>query len=291
MRDEEGCFPVAWMCRKLEVSRSSFYEWKQGLGVLNSYELRRQELAVDVREIFNQQRGRAGARGITAELQRRGYRVSVKLVGRVMRENGLEAIQPRAWKRTTICDANAECVVLDLVGQDFNPEHYEPGEVLVGDITYLKTPQGWLYLATVIDLATRKVVGWHIADHMRTSLITTALDMARGNGAQPGCVFHSDRGSQYTSQEFAQYCEDNFVYQSMGRVATCYDNAVAESFFSTLKVEFYYQQAHSGGIATIHEVGEWIRFYNQIRFHASLGYQPPVQAWVTRQTQNQALAA
>lgn len=259
--------------------------------MLNSYELRRRELAVEVVEIFNQQRGRVGARGVTAELRRRGHSVSVKLVARVMRENGLEAIQPRAWKRSTVRDENADRLMLDLVGQDFEVSHYEPGEVLVGDITYLKTPKGWLYLATVIDLATRMVLGWHIADNMRTPLITAALEMALGNGARPGCVFHSDRGCQYTSKEFAAFCEDNFVYQSMGRVATCYDNAVAESFFATLKVEFYYQQAHNGGIATIHEIGEWIRFYNHTRFHAALNYQPPAQAWAKRQTENQALAA
>ncbi len=279
------------MCRKLGVARSSYYEWKRNKGVLNSYEIRRAELAGEVCSIFAQQRARAGARGITAELRRRGHHISVKLVAKVMAENALVAIQPRAYKRTTVRDEGANTVVMDLVEQDFDSSHYEPGEVLVGDITYLKTANGWLYLATVIDLATRMVLGWQISDHMRTSLVTGALTMALGNGAQPGCVFHSDRGSQYTSKEFDKFCEDNFVYQSKGRIATCYDNAVAESFFATLKVEFYYQKQHYGGIATKHEIGEWIRFYNQTRFHAALGYLPPAQAWADKVTANQALTA
>lgn len=279
------------MCRKLEVARSSYYEWKRGRGVLNSYARRRADLAGVVHEIFQAQRGRAGARGITAEIRRRGHQVSVKLVARVMKDSGVRAVQPCAYKRTTVRGEGADELVLDLVEQDFSSASCQPGEVVVGDITYLETSMGWLYLATVIDLATRMVLGWQIGDHMRTPLVTGALAVALGNGALPGCVFHSDRGSQYTSRQFAQFCENNFVYQSMGRVATCYDNAVAESFFATLKVEFYYQKPHCGGIAAKHDVGEWISFYNQTRFHSTLGYITPAQAWTDRMTANHALAA
>lgn len=279
------------MCRKLQVRRSSYYHWKNTCGHVNSYAQRRAALANEVKEIFIEQRSRAGARGITAEMRRRGHSVSVKLVSRIMRENNLVAIQPRAYKKTTIRGENPNEYVLDLVEQDFAPSHYEPGEVLVGDITYLKTPSGWLYLATVIDLATRKVLGWHTANHMRTSLVTTALEMALGNGALPGCVFHSDRGAQYTSKEFDTFCENNFVYQSKGRVATCYDNAVAESFFASLKVEFYYQHAHHGGLGTTHEIAQWITFYNTTRFHSAINYLPPAREWERRRVQQHTLAA
>ena len=282
MASEEGNFTVAWMCRHLGVSRSSYYHWKKHHDRVNSYAQRRADLADVVREIFLEQRQRAGARGIAAELRRRGIDASVKLVGRIMRENDLVAIQPHAYKRTTVRDPNADELVLDLVEQDFDPAHYEPGEVLVGDITYLKTHTGWLYLATVIDLATRKVLGWHVDKHMKTSLVTSALAMALGNGAVPGCVFHSDRGTQYTSGEFAQFCEANFVYQSKGRVATCYDNAVAESFFASLKVEFYYHDHHPGGTITKNAIAQWITFYNTTRFHSAIGYRPPQHEWARR---------
>lgn len=165
-----------------------------------------------------------------------------------MKDNGVRAVQPRAYKRTTVRGEGADELVWDLVEQDFSAASCQPGEGVVGDITYLKTSTGWLYLATVIDLATRMVLGWQIGDHMRTPRVTGALAMALGNGALPGCVFHSDRSSQYTSRQFAQFCENNVVYQSIGRVATCDDNTVAESFFATLTVEFYYQKPHYGGI-------------------------------------------
>lgn len=258
---------------------------------MNSYAKRRAQLCEVVREIFVEQRQRAGARGITAEMRRRGLSVSVKLVSRIMRENNLVAIQPRAYKRTTVRDSNADALVLDLMGQDFDPMNYEPGEVLVGDITYLKTSGGWLYLATVIDLATRKVLGWHVDQHMKTSLVTTALAMALGNGAVPGCVFHSDRGAQYTSSEFAQFCEDNYAYQSKGRIATCYDNAVAESFFASLKVEYYYHDSHPGGTITKNAIAQWITFYNNTRFHSAIGYQPPQHEWNRRNALRHTLVA
>ena len=150
-------------------------------------------------------------------------------------------VQKKAYKKTTIRDRGGQTYP-DLLGRDFAPASHAAGTVLVGDITYLKTGQGWLYLATVIDLSTRMVIGWQMADNMRTPLIIDALEMARERvGLGPDTIFHSDHGSQYTSGEFAKYCKKHGFLQSMGETGVCWDNAVAESFFSTLKNEMYHQ--------------------------------------------------
>jgi transposase InsO family protein len=152
---------------------------------------------------------------VAAALNREGHPVSVGLVAELMRELGLRACQPRAYKRTTVADEQP-VTSPDRIERDFQAS--APGQRLVGDITYLKTGQGWLYLATVIDLATRMVVGWQLADHLRTSLVIDALAMATTGGHAPaGAVFHSDRGCQYTSAEFHQFCANNGLLPSVGR--------------------------------------------------------------------------
>lgn len=189
----------------------------------------------------------------------------LKIVGR----------QPRAFKRTTIPAADAK-VRKDFLGRRFTPP--VPTTCLVGDITYLKTGEGWLYLATVIDLTTRMVVGWATADHMRTGLVIEALTMAWAAGyVAGGATFHSDKGAQYTSQEFAEVARLMDVRLSAGRTGSAYDNAVAESFFASLKKERWYRQAvpATRGRARL-EVADYIEvFYNRSRLHSTLGYQTP----------------
>src|SRR5262245_29447373 len=183
---------IAWMCRLLGVPRSSFYAWRNRAETATA--ARRRELAAHVRRVFDAGRGAYGCRRVAAQLNRDGHPCSVGLVADLMRELGLRACQPRAYKRTTV-PREQPVASPDLIGRDFTAE--QPGQRLVGDITYLKTGEGWLYLATVIDLATRMVTGWQLADHMRTSLVTDALAMAISHGhAQPGAIFHSDRGCQ-----------------------------------------------------------------------------------------------
>jgi transposase InsO family protein len=158
-----------------------------------------------------------------------------------MRELGLRACQPRACKRTTV-PGEQPVISPDLIGRDFTAA--APGTRLVGDISYLRTGEGWLYLATVIDLATKMVAGWQLAGHMCTSLVTDALDMAITHGhAQPGAIFHSDKGAQYTSAEFGRFCAAHGIRTSTGRTGVCWDNAAAESFFGALKNEMYYRQS------------------------------------------------
>jgi putative transposase len=189
---EKANYQIAWMCRLLRVPRSSCCAWRGKAETATA--ARRRELAVQVRRVFGEGRGAYGCRRVAAQLNRDGHRCSVGLVADLMRELGLRACQPRAYKRTTV-PGEQPVSSPDLIGRDFTAA--VPGQRLVGDITYVKTGEGWLYLATVIDLSSRKVAGWALADHMRTSLVTGALDMAITHGhVQPGAIFHSDKGAQ-----------------------------------------------------------------------------------------------
>lgn len=275
------------MCHKLEVPRSSFYAWRDRVGKVTATQERRQILKIEIQRVFTSQRQTAGCRRIAAQLNEEGFPCSVGLVATLMGELDLTAVQKRAYKRTTVSDEQAQ-VFTDQVERDFAPDSHEPGEVLVGDITYLRTGQGWLYLATVIDLATRMVIGWQIADHMRASLVVDALTMARTQGgARVGAIFHSDHGTQYTSEECVEYCVKNGFVQSMGRTGVCWDNAAAESFFASLKNEMYYQQVFHTKTQARLAVAEYIEvFYNRQRRHSSLGYRTPAQAWNDYETAN-----
>jgi len=189
---EKANYKISWMCALLSVPRSSFYAWRNRAETATA--ARRRELAVLVTAVFEAGRGAYGCRRVTAQLNRDGHPCSVGLVADLMRELGLRACQPRAYKRTTV-PGEEPVTSPDLIGRDFTA--LAPGQRMVGDITYLRTGEGWLYLATVIDLATRMVTGWQLADHMRTSLITGALQMAVTHGhVQAGAIFHSDKGAQ-----------------------------------------------------------------------------------------------
>ena len=202
------------MCEQLGVARSSYYAWRDRTETPT--QARRRELAEQVNRVFDDSRATSGCRRVAAQLNREGIECSVGLVADLMRELGLKAVQPRGYKRTTI-PGEQPVDSPDLIGRNFTAGGV-PGERLVGDITYLRTGEGWLYLATVIDLATRMVVGWQLADHMRTSLVIDALRMGiDARLVAPGAIFHSDRGCQYTSREFAQFCTDNRVRTSVGR--------------------------------------------------------------------------
>lgn len=262
----------------LSVPRSTFYAWRTH--ALTATQARRVMLTGLIRELFDVHHGRSGCRRIAAELNRSGHPVSVGLVADLMRELGLAAVQPRAYKRTTV-PGEDDVAIPDLIGRDFDPASGDgPGSRLVGDITYLRTGQGWLYLATVIDLSTRMVIGWQLADHMRTSLITDALKMAIDSGrVQQNAIFHSDRGTQYTSGEFGRFCATNSIRRSMGRTGVCWDNSVAESFFATLKNEMYYLQSFATRTRARFRVAEYIEiYYNRKRLHSSLGYRTPYEA-------------
>jgi transposase InsO family protein len=279
---EKANYPIVWMCTLLEVPRSSFYAWRARVGAETATQARRRELAVQIERVFDEQRQTAGCRRIAAQLNAEGHRCSVGLVADLMRQLGLRAVQPRAYKTTTV-PGEEPVGVPDLLERDFTAA--EPGTRLVGDITYLRTGEGWLYLAVVLDLCTRMVVGWQIADHMRTSLVIDALQMARLHGhLRPGAIFHSDRGAQYSAGAFADHCRLIGVTRSMGRTGVCWDNAAAESFFSSLKNEMYHRYRFTTRARARFAVAEYIEvFYNRRRRHSSLSYRTPAQAFTDHQ--------
>ena len=272
---EKATYPIAMMCTLLGVARSTFYAWRDRADTATT--ARRRDLTGHVRRVFDASRGTYGCRRVTAALNRHGIACSVGLIADIMRELGLQACQPRAYKRTTV-PGEQPVSTPDLIGRDFTAP--TPGTRLVGDITYLRTGEGWLYLATVIDLATRMVVGWQTAPHMRTSLIIDALTMAKNHGrVSRNAVFHSDKGCQYTSTEFAKFCKQIRVRRSVGRTGVCWDNAAAESFFATLKNEMYYRQSFATRARARFAVAEYIEvFYNRQRLHSTLGYRTPAEA-------------
>jgi putative transposase len=203
-----------------------------------------------------------------------GHRLGLKRVWRLMRAAGLRGRHPKAWKRTTLA-GDRPVSAPDLIGRRFTAQ--QPDQKWCGDVTYVKTWDGWAYLATVIDLHSRRVVGWAVADHMRTSLVTDALEMAIKRRRPPaGVVFHSDRGATYTSGEFDAYCQRNSIRRSLGRTGICYDNAVAESFFATYKKELIHTRPWLDVKDLTARTEDWIEnYYNTTRRHSTLGYLTP----------------
>jgi putative transposase len=274
---EKATYPITSMCRWLKVSTSGFYDWLSSEE--SAREQRRAKVAVQVQAAFDLGRGCYGVRRVRGVLTHSTdpevATASEKLVRSVMAELGLKACQPRAYKTTTQPDPDGPVGPQDLVGRTFTAEL--PGTKLVGDITYIRTWQGWLYLATVIDCCTREVVGWSMADHMRASLVCDAITMAAARGGlQPKAIFHSDRGAQYTSAEFAAHLGAFNLRGSMGAVGQCWDNAMAESFFAALKNELVYRTVFSTRAKARQAVAEYIEvFYNRTRLHSGLGYRTP----------------
>ena len=263
------------MCALMKVARSTFYAWSNRAETPT--QARRRALAAEVAKEFDASRQTSGCRRIAAALNRRGIAASVGLVADLMRELGLAAVQPRAYERTTL-PGTAPTPAPDLIDRDFTAA--APGQRLVGDITYLRTGEGWLYLATVIDLATRMVVGWQLATHLRTTLVIDALQMAIDSGhVDRDAIFHSDRGTQYTSADFDAFTARHSIRRSLGRTGVCWDNAAAESFFAALKNEMYYRQSFPTRARARFAVAEYIEvFYNRRRLHSTLGYRTPFEA-------------
>jgi len=277
---------IMCMCRWLGVSKSGFYEWRTRP---DSATAKRQErLRLLIGKAFDDSDGTYGYRRITEQLARWGVAASAELVRRLMRALGLVACQPRPWRPSTTRQGAAGPVP-DLVNRDFAAA--APGEKMVGDITYIPTWEGWVYLATVIDCATRKVIGWAMDDNYRTPLITSAIEMAARNLLLPeGAVFHSDRGSNYTSSEFAAALTRLGIRQSVGRTGICYDNALAESFNAALKVERVHRTVYPTRKKAREDIARYIELrYNQRRLHSAIGYRTPQE--VLNEYLNRQLAA
>jgi putative transposase len=273
---QKAIYPVVLMCLWAAVSRSGFYDWCSR--ATSATVARRRELQVLTAAVFEDSDGTYGYRRVHAELARGQVVCSPELVRAVMRELGLYPCQPKPFRPTTTI-AGDTATVPDLVARDFTAD--APGTKLVGDITYLPTWRGWAYLATVIDCHTKACIGWAIADHMRTDLVVDALDMAARNyDLVEGCIFHSDRGTQYLSDQFAKHTAELGIRRSVGRTGICYDNALAESFNATLKVERVNRTQYPTLDHARRDIVQYIEFrYNRRRLHSALGYRPPQEAY------------
>ncbi|GLZ39333.1 transposase [Actinokineospora sp. NBRC 105648] len=271
--DSPTSLPVTRMCRLLGISRSGFYEWRTR--PTSATLVRRSGLSRLITSFFEASDGTYGYRRIHADLAAQGVRCGPELVRQVMRELGLRACQPRPWRFSLTADDGQVHDIPDLVRRDFTAE--APGRKAVGDITYIPTDEGWLYLATVIDCHTRAVTGWAMDDNYKTPLIDTAIRHAAGKGLlADNAIFHSDRGSNYTSATFAATLTSLRIRQSVGRTGICYDNALAESFFATLKNELVHRTRYPTREHARQDIARYIELrYNSRRRHSALGYRTP----------------
>jgi len=277
-------------CAMLEVSRAAYYEWAKQIPSAR----RRSDAALltRVKDIHTASRGTYGSPRVHAQLRHDGQACGRKRVARLMRHNGIVGRCQRRCQRTTIADPATATTAVDLVKRNFGPSAIEIDRLWCSDVTYIRTWEGWLYLATVIDVASRRVVGWAMADHMRTELVGDALRMAIDHRRPaPGLIFHSDRGSQFTSTGFGDLLNANGIRQSLSRPGQCWDNAVAESFFATLKTELVYLHAWPTRAQARSAIFEFIEvFYNRFRLHSALGYLSPVD-YVRRRKRLDAITA
>jgi putative transposase len=271
---DEACAPtITQMCEWLAVSKSGYYDWRER--PQSEAAQRRELLKVKVKALFEANNEEYGYRRIHAALVRGGEAVDDETVRRIMRELGLVPCQPKPWRRSLTEQDGQAGLIPDLVNRDFTAD--KPGRKMAGDITYIDTWEGWVYLATVIDCATRKIAGWAMDDNYKTPLISRAIEMAARNLDLPeGAVFHSDRGSNYTSAEFATVLTKLGITQSVGRTGICYDNALSESVNGTLKNELVYRTAYITRKAAMDDIARWIELrYNRTRLHSTLGYRTP----------------
>lgn len=286
-RKAEG-FEVVAACDAAGVSTSAFYDWAARPDRPTQAELDEERLVAEIRQIHKAHEGTYGEPRITPELRAKGWVVNHKRVARLMREHGVVGHRPRRRRSLTKADDGAPPIP-DLVGRRFDVAELDT--VWCGDITYVPTGQGWLYVATVIDLASRRLVGWSMGDRHDATLVSDALKAAvgtRGKVTMNGTIFHHDRGSEYTSGTFGRACKTLGVTQSCGRTGSCLDNAVAESLFASLKVEEVNRHQYATRTAARSAIFGWIARYNHRRRHSTCGMLPPVK-WEQRHITDKAL--
>ena len=273
--DEQYVPSIVKMCIWMEVSRSGFYEWRNAPESATAK--RRGELALYVRKSFGDSGDTYGYRRVRTDLVAWGVPAGPELVRSLMRELGLEPCQPRPW-RQSLTDGGAH-LLPDLLSRDFTAE--KPGQKMVGDITYIPSWEGWVYLATVIDCHTKAIIGWAMDDNYQTPLIEKAIHMATRNyPIKRGAIFHSDRGSNYTSSRFAATLATLGIRQSVGRTGICYDNAMAESFFAALKNERVHRTEYPTRQHAMTDIARYIELrYNSQRLHSGLDYKTPHEVY------------
>ena len=271
---ERGSIPVARACRVLGVARSGYYEWLRAEPSARAID--DAVLAAEVREVFDRNRGRYGAPRVRRALRRRGPRPSKKRIARLMQVLGLRAHMPRRFRRTTD-SRHTKRIAPNLLERDFTAA--APNQVLAGDITYIATTDGWLYLAVLLDLYSRRVVGWAMSDRIDTELALGALRMAASTRAlEPNWIHHTDRDCRYGSDDYLAALHQLGARASMSRKADCWDNAVSESFFATLEKELLAISPLQSRSTTRMQVADFIdQFYNLTRLHSYLDYVSPIE--------------
>ena len=274
MLAEKSNFSITRMARLLRVSRSGFYAWLNRKPSKRAE--RKEELGRKITEFHAASNGVYGAPRILADLRDSGETISRKTVARIMADLGLQGVFPKRFKTTTLRN-NADSYPEDLARRAWDKGAVN--QLWVGDITYLRTWEGWLYLATVIDAHSRRVVGWAIDETMSADLVQDALVMAvtLREDLPEKVIFHTDKGTQYASNQIGTWTQGHGLTRSMGATGVAWDNAMAESFFATLKTEFYYRQSWPTQIGAKQAVGRWIEeTYNRTRRHSALGQMDPV---------------
>ncbi len=270
-------FPVTTACEVVEVSTSGFYDWcARAAAGPTEREIAEAELVALMREVFDAADGNYGVPRMHRELRHGGVIVNEKRVRRLMRLHGMAGRCIRRRVRTTFPGPDGYTIP-DLVGRAFTPG--KPDVAWCQDITYIATGEGWLYLASVLDLGSRRLLGYSMAGHLRTELVLDALGMAvtARDGHVAGVITHADRGCQYTSNDYLDYCQTHQLRPSVGRVATCFDNAVAESFWASLKRECIQGRVFATRAEARRAIFRWINWYNSKRLHSSLNHTPPVE--------------
>jgi putative transposase len=269
---EEG-YPTTLLCKTMQVSPSAYYDWKQRPArLINPEEL---NLYRRAKSLFQASRNSLGSRELCKKLRTEGFEIGREKTRTLMRKLGLKVRQRQAYRVTTQ-RKKSDAVADNLLNQNFNP--VAANEIWAGDITYLRTAEGWMYLAIVMDLYSRRIVGWAIDKRMKQDLVNRALIMAY-NLRQPskGLVFHSDRGSQYTSQGYRKLLKTFGMRASMGDVGACWDNAVVERFFGSLKYDWLFKVHQPTRELMKQDVAAYIKYYNLDRLHTSNGDMSPVQ--------------
>lgn len=272
IKDESVRFPALKLCEVMQVSSSAYYAWRKRPGTLISAETL--HLHHRMKALFRQSRDSLGSREMMKKLREEGFRIGRYKVRHLMAKLNLIVKQRVAYKVTTRRNDN-DAVADNLLNQNFNP--VATNQVWAGDITYLKTGEGWMYLAIVMDLYSRRIVGWAISKRMTTGLICQAMIMAYNLRQPPrGLVFHSDRGSQYTSKRYRRLLKSYGVRSSMGDVGACWDNAVVERFFGSLKRDWIFKIAQPTREHMRNDVAAYMRYYNLVRLHSANGDQSPI---------------
>lgn len=274
VEDRRVDYPVSVLCDVLDVSRAGYYAWRSRPESARSTENR--ELLEDIQQIHGDHRGRYGSPRVHIELDAQGRSVSRGRVERLMRRHGIRAIMARPRRVRTTDSRHDHPIAPNLLDRNFIAA--APNRTWLADITYIETDEGWLYLAAVMDLFSRKIVGWAMRDHLRTELASMALAMAiRRQRPAQGLVHHSDRGVQYAAHDYRTRLQSAGIQASMSRKADCYDNAPMESFFHTLKTELVHHRKYATRAEAQCDVFAYIEgFYNRTRLHSSIGYISPI---------------